>query len=438
MSYWAKRQEQLLKQMEKDEAALKKRLSSFYDTEFARLDKEIAAYYQKYGVENVIEYRWLMESLPEADKRQLIERMDEFAKAHPEYAHLMPVRESIYKLNRLEGLQYSVKMQQAEIAGKNYSEIQAYLDKQATRGANAAAETLGFGTNFYNNNPDITRLFVNVPWCNGLSFSERIWNDAEKLANYLSTDIAQGFARGDSYDKLVKQLMQRFGNVTRNDAYRLIYTEGTYVAAESSMYPFKEDFEKYRLSIVDDGNACPICRGVAESVFYIKDRQPGVNFPPLHPWCRCLFAIVVDDWDKWLEDYERKYSNGQGRKVKNRLKDTSANSIIKLPRYSEAVIPESKFLEYALNPVKDSNKAYAFKEALGYDLSNCKDLIENIRNHLSEFEAKAKDDLGWGIRYEVVMTLKGPNGKTAKVLTAWIDDKSNGQMRLTSAYVDKE
>lgn len=321
MSYWAKRQEQFLKQMEKDEATLKKRLSSFYDTEFARLDKEIAAYYQKYGVENVIEYRRLMESLPEADKRQLIERMDEFAKAHPEYAHLMPVRESIYKLNRLEGLQYSVKMQQAEIAGKNYSEIKAYLDKQAMRGANAAAETLGFGTNFYKNNPDITRLFVNVPWCNGLSFSERIWNDAEKLANYLSTDIAQGFARGDSYDKLVKQLMQRFGNVTRNDAYRLIYTEGTYVAAESSTYPFKEDFEKYRLSIVDDGNACPICRGVAESVFYIKDRQPGVNFPPLHPWCRCSFEVAVDDWDKWLEDYERKHSNGQGKKVKNRVRE---------------------------------------------------------------------------------------------------------------------
>lgn len=47
MSYWADRQEQLKQVAEKDEAKLKKRLSSFYDAEFKRLDKEIAAYYQK-------------------------------------------------------------------------------------------------------------------------------------------------------------------------------------------------------------------------------------------------------------------------------------------------------------------------------------------------------------------------------------------------------
>ena len=106
---------------------------------------------------------------------------------------------------------------------------------------------------------------------------------------------AQGFARGDSYDKLVRQLRKRFSNVNRRDAYRLIFTEGTYVMAESSMQPFTEDFERYRLSPVMDGRTCPICRSLARQVFEIKDRQPGVNFPPIHPWCRCSWEIVVDD-----------------------------------------------------------------------------------------------------------------------------------------------
>ena len=57
MTYWTNRQEQLKNAAEKDEAKIKKRLSSFYDSEFKRLDKEIAAYYQKYGEDNVIEYR---------------------------------------------------------------------------------------------------------------------------------------------------------------------------------------------------------------------------------------------------------------------------------------------------------------------------------------------------------------------------------------------
>lgn len=319
MSYWQKRQQQLSKQLEKDEDKLKKRLSSYFDTEYRKLEKQIAAYYKQYGTDNVIQYRRLMESLPDADKRLLIEQMDEFAKKYPEYAHLLPVRESIYKLNRLEGLQYSVRMQQLEIGAVENEQITEHLNRQAMRGANAAAETMGFGKNFYSNNPDITKLFVNIPWSNGENFSQKIWNNTTKLANYLNSDIAQGIARGDSYDRLVRKVRERFSSVSRSDAYRLIYTEGTYVMAESTMQPFTEDFEKYRLSTVGDGNVCSICRGVSEETFDIADRQPGVNFPPLHPWCRCTFTIEVDDWDTWMEDYEKRHGNGEAQKVANRL-----------------------------------------------------------------------------------------------------------------------
>lgn len=319
MSYWQKRQRQLSKQLEKDEDKLKKRLSSYFDTEYRKLEKQIAAYYKQYGTDNVIQYRRLMESLPDADKRLLIEQMDEFAKKYPEYAHLLPVRESIYKLNRLEGLQYSVRMQQLEIGSAENEQITEHLNRQAMRGANAAAETMGFGKNFYSNNPDITKLFVNIPWSNGENFSQKIWNNTTKLANYLNSDIAQGIARGDSYDRLVRKVRERFSSVSRSDAYRLIYTEGTYVMAESTMQPFTEDFEKYRLSTVGDGKVCDICRGVSEETFDIADRQPGVNFPPLHPWCRCTFTIEADDWDTWMEEYEKRHTNGEAQKVAGRL-----------------------------------------------------------------------------------------------------------------------
>ena len=178
---------------------------------------------------------------------------------------------------------------------------------------------MGFGKNFYANNPDISKLFINIPWSNGEIFSQKIWNNTTKLANYLNSDIAQGIARGDSYERLTRRLRERFSSVSRNDAYRLIYTEGTYVMAEATMQPFTEDFEKYRLSTVGDGKVCSICRGVAREVFNISDRQPGVNFPPLHPWCRCTFTIEVDDWDKWMDDYEKRHGNGQAGKVANRL-----------------------------------------------------------------------------------------------------------------------
>lgn len=372
-TYWQRRQQELNKSMEKDEEKLKKRLSSYFDTEYRKLEKQISQYYQQYGEDNVIQYRRLMESLSDSDRRLLMEQMDRFSEKYPEYAHLMPVRESIYKLNRLEGLQYSVRLQQLEIGAVENGQITAHLNRQAMRGVNAAAEALGLGKNFYSNNPDITKLFVNVSWSNGENFSQRIWGNTDKLANYLNTDIAQGFARGDSYERLVRQLRQRFGKVSRNDAYRLIYTEGTYVMAESSMHPFTEDFEKYRLSTVGDGKVCEICRSVAQETFDIKDRQPGVNFPPLHPWCRCSFTIEVDDWDAWMDDYVAKHSGDrkQAEKVAKRV--------------------DSGIINKKGNILKMDLQFFAEKDIKNQESGSLKRAIRKYQARIEEHEAKIKD-----------------------------------------------
>lgn len=289
--------------MEKKETSLKKRLEKFYDAEFRRLEKEIAAYYKKYGKDNVIEYRRLLSSLPAEDITLLMEQMDEFAAKYPQYANLMPVRESIYRLDRLQGLQYSVFMSEANIAGYTEQQVTEYLTELSKDGLNYAMETLGFGKNFYSVNNDVVRQFVDVPWCNGENFSTRIWDDTNRLAQYLRQDLAQGLARGDSYDKIVRNLQSRFSRVNRKNAFRLVYTEATYVMAESTMQPFVQDFEQYRTSPVLDAKTCSICRNMRNQVFNVSERQPGINFPPLHPWCRDSFEIVVEDWDKWIDDY---------------------------------------------------------------------------------------------------------------------------------------
>ena len=318
MTYWQRRQKEQLKALEKSEKALMQRLTEYYRDEYAKLDKEIASFYSKYGVKKIIEYRMLLEDLSPQDRSLLIKNVEEFKEKYPNLKHIVPVRENIYKLNRLEGLQLSIIMQQAEIGTVNEQAVRRHLENLALKNANSVAELLGFGKNFYFENSDIIKNFVGVKWCDGKDFSQRIWENTDKLARYLTTDLAQGFARGESYEKLTTQIGKRFIDVAKRDIYRLVYTEGTYIMAESSAKPFEEDFENYRLSTVGDGKVCSKCNGTAESVFRFADRQAGVNFPPLHPMCRCTFEIVVDDWNKWLDDYEKKHTNS-GKQLMNRL-----------------------------------------------------------------------------------------------------------------------
>ena len=292
--------------METDEEALKKRLASLYRTEERRLEKEIASYYANYGVNNVIEYRNLLQNLSATDRQLLYERMDDFAAKYPEYAHLMPVRESIYRLNRLEGLERSVQMQQLEMGVKEQQVVQKHLERQAQRGFSQTANDLGITNTYGGMDKTIAHDIVMTRWAKGSNFSDRIWGNRQKLADTLNGRIAAGFARGDGYDQMVREIRQRF-NVDRNQAFRLIYTEGTFVMNEGKARATEQVFDYYSLSTVGDAKVCDVCESIqdqteAEPVKF-EDREAGDNFPPIHPWCRCTFTIVVPDPSKWIDDY---------------------------------------------------------------------------------------------------------------------------------------
>jgi hypothetical protein len=107
-----------------------------------------------------------------------------------------------------------------------------------------------------------------------------------------------------------------------------------------------------------------------------------------------------------------------------------------LPNADKAIIPVRKITEYALCFSKAPDKALAFQLALGYNQDNAEKLIKNIIANLTKFPAKTKGDKGYGMLYEVIMTLEGENGRTAKVLTAWMHDISENEMRLITVHVD--
>lgn len=100
-----------------------------------------------------------------------------------------------------------------------------------------------------------------------------------------------------------------------------------------------------------------------------------------------------------------------------------------------AEIPKEKFTKYALDPIKQPNKAKAFREALGYTIDNHQDLIDNILSNLDEKALKFKSSNEHGKLYEYVMRLTGANGKQANVCTGWIIENGKSEPRLTSAYV---
>ena len=295
-SLWEEMQDETLKRLAGYETTVNKRLQKYYKTEAQRLTDEIAAFYQKYGQNNIISYNNLMQALPPGDQDLLRQSINDFVAKYPQYARLAPVAENIYKLNRLEGLQASLRMHELNDGVFESQTIEKHL-KQV--GVDAYRETAQVTMAQYN--PEIVKRFVNN--LSTTNITDTVMNNKSKLARYLVEDISRGIARGDSYARLSKQIAERYQRVSRNDAARLIYTQGTLVHNEATAGVVENDFDQYQISTVGDAKVCEICRGFEGKIFEFKDRKVGENFPPFHPWCRCSFTIYVEDREQWLRDH---------------------------------------------------------------------------------------------------------------------------------------
>ena len=306
-TYWQRRQAEADAAMERDERSVAKRVARAYETEMASLDREIASYCERFGTDGVLSYRTMLETMDPSDRDLLMRDCDAFQEAHPDLADMVVIRKEVYKLDRLEGLQASARCHLANATAEATDGLDDHFARQAARSANAVADTMGFGRSFHSMDDDTIRAFVGTKWAGGQDYSERIWGSTDKLAGYVADDMAKAFARGDSYDRIGKTLSHRFVDVSESNVSRLIYTEGTYVARQSQAAEFeREGFETYTLSTVGDGRTCSECSSVASrsrsEPFRFEDESVGVNFPPLHPRCRCHVDPAVTDWDAWCSD----------------------------------------------------------------------------------------------------------------------------------------
>lgn len=297
MSKYTNTLNELQLDLEKGEEALKKKLSRLYDSESKKLEKEIAYYYQTYGRDNVLEFREMMKQLTKEEATMLYEDTDNFFRSHPEYAALRPVRESIYKLNRLEGLQLSILKQQLGLSSEEAALIGDHLLSYTITTYEGVQGLIPF-----NQFDGRAAKQVGQKIIKDTDFEERLLANREKLANYLNNDIAKGIARGDSYDKLNKQIRDRFDGVSRRSAYRLLYTEGTRMFNRANSEAFAEvGINQYRYCSAGDNRVCSDCKALDGNVYDISEANEGINYPPMHPWCRCHTEPAVD-WDKWLSD----------------------------------------------------------------------------------------------------------------------------------------
>ena len=104
--------------------------------------------------------------------------------------------------------------------------------------------------------------------------------------------ILTGTLAGMSFREMSDMLLQITGTDATSGAkansMRLIRTEFCHISAQGALLGYKSyDLEYYRYLATLDSQTDEECGTLDMRRFKVTDAQPGLNFPPMHPNCRC-------------------------------------------------------------------------------------------------------------------------------------------------------
>ena len=131
----------------------------------------------------------------------------------------------------------------------------------------------------------------------GSTYSTDIWKNTGKLTSSIKDELLISLMTGRDTRGTAQAIAERF-NVGQNDARRLVRTESAFFHNQMELLSYEEaDIEKYIFVAVLDKRTSRICQEHDNEVYDRDKAVPGVNCPPMHPWCRSTTVAYDEDAD---------------------------------------------------------------------------------------------------------------------------------------------
>lgn len=165
--------------------------------------------------------------------------------------------------------------------------------------------------NFNRLNPALIQKTLDYPW-SGAMFSDRLWQDKERLGRNLRVGFTQSMILGEGIPQITDRINKGI-DTARYNAERVARTETkrvTYCAHDDVYKDTGVEELRYRCANGGDSRTCQYCRADNGKVFK-RGEEPTL---PRHPNCRCVYIPVVSDT---FEDNELNELTGSVRGAEN-------------------------------------------------------------------------------------------------------------------------
>ena len=279
-----------------------------YDEALSDIDTEIQKikinFQKRFGIDNETAEYFLTQAQQDDNLKTLIKSL--------EYAPDEQARQDILAYIRRDGLSvraYAARKERYEavkaviyarikkVAVKEIEKLSERLQavyKESYYGViDDAAKQFDVGINFAILNENAINAAVSTKW-HGKQFSQRIWDNTDRLATTAQNLVVKSFMSGEAWSKTADKLATTF-QVEKYNATRLVHTEASHIHAMADLKAYEDiGAEQYRYLATLDYRTCERCQQWDNMVLPLSEAREGYNYPVLHPLCRCTTTIAVD------------------------------------------------------------------------------------------------------------------------------------------------
>lgn len=278
---------------EREEAVLKNNLKAFEDE--AKMEKVLASIYASCQKEILA---------------SVLETIAKVQKAGGEWSYA-----NQSALTRSRGLFEQIGEQLKALGQKEQITFRQGLSNiytdQFLRQVYDLGQSITVKANFNRLNPALIQKTLDYPW-SGAMFSDRLWQDKERLGRNLRVGLTQSMILGEGIPQITDRINKGI-DTARYNAERVARTETkrvTYCAHDDVYKDTGVEELRYRCANGGDSRTCQYCRADNGKVFK-RGEEPTL---PRHPNCRCVYIPVVSDT---FEDNELNELTGSVRGAEN-------------------------------------------------------------------------------------------------------------------------
>ena len=303
-NYWKKRE--LANQLNqiKDEKETMSQIEKNFVLTLADVEHQIKVFYERYSKTEGISIEEAQKRVSEHDVKAFQKKAKEYVKNKdfsPEANAELKLYNATMRINRLELLKAEINLHLTNLTEENNKEITDHLEKL---GKTEYARQAGILDTELRYSKEGIKAVVNSDYKYG-NFSKTLWTNQKALMNTIEVMLRRAIIQGGNSTELVGRLRKQF-DVGVYEAKRLLVTEAARVQGDVQIDSMEQaGYEEY--VYISEPTACDICKPLDGQHFKIKDREVGVNYYPMHPFCKCSSAAYYDSekLDKEIAEYRK-------------------------------------------------------------------------------------------------------------------------------------